>query len=174
MPWLRLDDAMGDHRKTRAALKDAGLSAFGLHSLGLLHCAKNQTDGKVGQDFLDDAGYFSRAKKGEVFKCVAALVDAGLWKPLGGDEWEINDYLEYNPSKAESEAKRKARAEAGRKGGRNKPSSKPEANASADASNREQPRPVPVPEPHPFSEESALAGTWAGTEHVDDPDLRVV
>lgn len=123
MPWLKQDDGMGEHRKTRRLLKrgkaGAGLAGFGLHSLGMLHAAKYLTDGflevEFVEDTLDDANVTGKSRQ----EIVTGLVDSGQWTVVD-DGYLIHDYLDHNPSRAEVESKRATQREqksaAGRKG----------------------------------------------------------
>lgn len=107
MSWLKLDDAMLDHRKVRRAMRDGGLAAFGLHIAALLESSKYLTDGHiedVSVDDLLDAGCVRGKARTTV---VESLVRHGLWEPdaeRGG--YVIHDYLEHNPSRAQVEANR--------------------------------------------------------------------
>jgi hypothetical protein len=103
--WLKLDDAMGEHRKSRRAIRNAGVGAFGIHALALLHCSRYLTDGFVDQEFLDETFDVAKTKPRERKLIVEALENAGLWH-RADDGWVIHDYLDHNPSKAEVEAKR--------------------------------------------------------------------
>jgi hypothetical protein len=100
MGWLRLDDAFGDHPKV------IGLSdrAFRAHVMGLLYCARHLTDGIVPRAAAPKAA------------AVRELERAGLWTATRGGGWLIHDFLDYNPSKAETLDKRSAKSMAGAKG----------------------------------------------------------
>lgn len=107
MTWLRLDDKMARHPKI-AGLSDA---AFRLHVNAMLYCAEQQTDGHI----LSIAVPTLTAHKSKT-SLIEELVDAGLWHSEP-DGWSVHDYLDWNPSKEESEQRRAARAAAGRVGG---------------------------------------------------------
>lgn len=96
MGWLKKDDKFPEHRKIRR-LTD---SQYRLHDTALHACAKDETDGFVTEDDIADMQHGPRLRKH-----VDSLVKARLWVAVKGG-WEINDYLEYNPSHAEQEAKR--------------------------------------------------------------------
>lgn len=117
--WLRLDDAMGEHRKTRRLFRKRGLDAFGLHAAALLHSARYLTDGFVDEEFVDETLDAANVRGKGRQAIIAALLECGQWEP-GDAGWWIHDYLDHNPSKAEVEAKREAEREkkskAGRKG----------------------------------------------------------
>lgn len=109
MPWVKLDDAIGESRKTDALLRrnkaGIGLVAFGLHVLALAYSSRNLSDGYVDEEWveyrLQDAG-IAKARRGAV---VDALVQAGQWdEAVGG--WTIHDFLEWNPSREQVEAAR--------------------------------------------------------------------
>lgn len=107
MPWLKLDDSMGEHRKTRRVLRTAGLAPFGLHALGLLHAARYLTDGFVEQEYVEEVCDLARVRERDRPELVAALESPQLWVPTDGG-WVLHDYLDYNPSKAQVlEARRK-------------------------------------------------------------------
>lgn len=119
MPWLKLDDEMGEHRKTKRVLRTGGLqglAAFGLHSLGLLYSARYLTDGHVERDMVDETMDLARVRERDRSSVISAL-EAGtermpaLWVPAADGGWEIHDYLEYNPTRADVIAQRKRDAE---------------------------------------------------------------
>jgi hypothetical protein len=103
--WVKLDDRFPDHPKV-GDLSDA---AFRAYVSGLCYSAEHLTDG-----FLPPA-FISRSKP----RTIAELVEAGLWEHGNGSRGvHIHDYLEFQPSRSETEANREARASAGRRGGR--------------------------------------------------------
>lgn len=106
MTWFKLDDQFPDHPKVVAAGGDAAW----LHVCGCCYAAKHETNGKVPKNIVPRL-----SDRKNPMKLAGALVDAGLWHDLG-DEYEIHDFLEYNPSKAELDSKRKAKAMAGAMG----------------------------------------------------------
>jgi hypothetical protein len=108
--WVRFDDQFTTHRKVNG-LTD---TEFRLHVEAIFWCARNLTDGRVGQDELD---LVSRIRSPR--KHVAKLVDRGLWHRYGQhcqsetcpahegnavssgvtDGWVIHDYFEYQFTK---------------------------------------------------------------------------
>ncbi len=126
MGWLRLDDAFGDHPKI------IGLSdrAFRAHVMGLLYCARHLTDGIV-----------PRAAAPKV-AAVRELERAGLWTSTRGGGWLIHDFLDYNPSKAETLDKRSAKSMAGAKGAASRWQRRRHSTLDA-------PDPTPTPTPIP-------------------------
>jgi hypothetical protein len=112
--WLKLTDEMGDHRKVRRTIRaggPAGLAAFGLHILGMLHSARYLTDGEVEREFVDDVFDLARLRDRDHGPVVERLERNGLWVPADEGGWRIHDYLEHNPSRADVEARRRRDAE---------------------------------------------------------------
>ncbi len=95
MTWVKLDDLFAEHPKV------AGLSdkAFRMHVSCLLWSARYLTDGRIPNSMKRGSGMLHPAK------AVAELEAAGLWN-RDGDDWVINDYLEYNPPRTEVLASR--------------------------------------------------------------------
>lgn len=104
MPWLKLDDSMGDHRKITRTLKTSR-AAIALHFLGLLHCSRYLTDGFIEHEFVEDLCDMARIRNTERTRAVAALVENGLWFESEGG-WIAHDYLDHNPSREQVEANR--------------------------------------------------------------------
>lgn len=94
MSWVRIDDAFDDNPKVEE-LSDA---AFRLYVTTLCWCSRHSTDGHVT---------LTVAKKRGTLKAIRELLDANLWLEIPGG-YEVNDYLAYNPSKAEVAARREA------------------------------------------------------------------
>ncbi len=107
MTWFKLDDNFPDNPKVVAAVEDAGLGIIGLFVSAGCYCSRQETDGRFPKSMA--------VRFGATRKLVAALVTHGLWHDLG-DYYEIHDFLEYNPSKAELDSKRKAKSMAGAMG----------------------------------------------------------
>jgi hypothetical protein len=107
--WAKLDDQFHAHRKAKRAWK-AHPRALGLHLLALSYCAGQLSDGFVDTEFVEE----KLPNRRDFDKATEALVDAGLWQREGAG-WRINDWLDYNPSRAEIEAQRAAKAERQRK-----------------------------------------------------------
>ncbi len=107
MTFLKLDVGFADHPRV-AMLKDR---SFRAHLSALLHCKAYQTDGAIVST-LPRQWRLRRAHIDE-------LVSAGLWEvtPSG---WQIHDWHDYNPSRAELSELRSKRQAAGRKGGRSR------------------------------------------------------
>ncbi|MEL7667707.1 MAG: hypothetical protein AAGU73_05855 [Actinomycetota bacterium] len=93
MSWVRIDDGLPENEKV-LALGDDYERGLALHVRGLCYCARALTDGRVpARMFREDR------------ELVARLVAVGLWHEVG-DHYEINDYLQYNPSRESVEKRR--------------------------------------------------------------------
>lgn len=110
MTWARMDDAMGEHRKTRRLLKAGGLDAFGLHSLAILNCARYLTDGFVEVEFVEETLDAAKVRGKARERITDKLEEIGQWVACPGG-WMIHDYLDHNPARADVEARRAADAE---------------------------------------------------------------
>jgi len=132
MGWLRVDDAFTDHPKI------AGLSdrAFRAHVEGLVYCARYLTDGQI-----------PRAKAPSA-RVTGELERAGLWSSTKRG-FVIHDFLDYNPSKAETLDKRAAKSMAGAKGAAARWHGGVEWQTDAPPSHSTLDAPVPVPLPLP-------------------------
>lgn len=105
MSWVRLDDGAPGHRKI-VGLSDA---AFRLWIVGLTHCNQQANDGRFSAHAARIMfGYLASPELGK--GAAAELVAADLWA-LTEDGYEVRNYLEYQPSKAERDSANKAAAE---------------------------------------------------------------
>lgn len=104
MPWVKLDDSFWANPKVLAV----GNEAAGAYVRMLSYCGQHLTDGAI-----DDATSKFIAKPAITRK----LADHGFIE-RNGEGWLIPDFLDFNPSKEQTEAKRKARSEAGKRGGK--------------------------------------------------------
>lgn len=152
MPWVRLDEDFAEHPK----VVTAGPLAMAMHVAGLCYANRNSTDGRIPRPIakrLIDLDDFTQSWE----DVVADLLTAGMWTETE-QGFEIHDYLEYQPSKADVEAKRAdlhaKRAAAGRKGaearwdktpGQNGKHGKPDGKRETDERQAYDPDPVPVP-----------------------------
>lgn len=116
MPWFKVDDDLPNHPKARRA----GPYAMGVWVLCGAWVAKNLTDGWVPEWVAREQGgrHWKRAAK--------SLADVGLWHPgvaspgrfmgdswadvtaLLGPGWDIHQYHERNPTRADVMAEREA------------------------------------------------------------------
>lgn len=97
-----MDDRFFSHPKTLKCSKDAKL----LFLCGLTYCAANMTDG-----FIPDAA--SRVLIATIEaeeSSIEELISVRYWLKTNGG-YQVKDYLEYNPSKAQREEERRKTAE---------------------------------------------------------------
>lgn len=105
MSWAKLDDRFPWHKKVRR-LTDA---AYRLHTTAIIYCARDETDGFVTLEDIEEMPGIKRPEKS-----IAELVERELWDVVAGG-WEVHDYLEYNPSSDQQARARAAAAERQRK-----------------------------------------------------------
>ncbi|MEU1800832.1 hypothetical protein [Streptomyces sp. NPDC019937] len=108
MSWFKIDDGFHCHPKVFAA----GTPAVGLYVRCGSWAAQQVTDGVIPKHV---------AKMYGTPRMIKALVDAGLWHQRGhncpscaevdANSYVIHQYLEKNPSRAETDAARKAKSE---------------------------------------------------------------
>ena len=110
MAWGKLDDGYHENPK----MLRVGIPATGLHARAISYCARHETDGHIPATWV--AGQLVEFKPTEQARIVRALVDVGLFEQHNGG-FVVNDYLDYNPSKAELDARRAKEAERKRRNG---------------------------------------------------------
>lgn len=132
MPWVKLTDDWYDDPAI-ASLDDHGIA---LWVLGLSWCARNLTDGEI------PGAMVRRLSSHEDPPSVAAnLVELDLWSVIPAG-YLVENYHEYQPTRADVLAKREAERERGRR--RRGESSPTPAGVHADSAPDPDP-PVPVP-----------------------------
>jgi hypothetical protein len=115
MSWFKLDDQFSTHPKVLRAGPDAAW----LYICGGCYCAKHLTDGlipKVAVPTLSTLRAHARLAQ--------VLVREELWHDLGED-FEVHDYLVFNPSREHVENERRKAGERRAKGGRASPERRP-------------------------------------------------
>lgn len=162
MPWVRIDDHFDEHPK----MQQVGPIAWGFWLAGLAYCNRNLTDGFIpwtkartlcSFEVVEDSGVvweLSRVSghSGEEITSewiIDLLVEVGLWierkNPNGRiDGYEVHDYPEYQPLKAQIEEERAKKVAAGQAGGQ--ASAQARAQAKSKQSSTPYPNPYPVPE----------------------------
>lgn len=126
MAWVKIDDQFPDHPKIAAC----GPLGMALQVAALCYSGRFLTDGFIPASVAPRLMNLEGLANPE--DVIQRLVNAGVWIPVDGG-FQIHDYLEYQPSRAQVEAVRKKRVEAGRRGGqaRSKVDSKQSAKQSA-------------------------------------------
>lgn len=111
MTWAKIDDNIFFNPKVFVISPEAKLLYIG----GIVYASKFMTDGRIATDDLPKLSRMTGMLPDS--NLVSELVGTELWHETP-DGYEINDYLEYNPSREHIETVREKRREAGRKGGR--------------------------------------------------------
>ena len=119
MAWLKIDEKVRTHPKMVPLIRTAGGAAGWFWLCGLAYAREHSTDGFLADAILPDIAPGLKAWK----PIPAALVGARLWERVEGG-YQIRDYHEWNPSRAEidegrqEERERKAAARAAAKAAR--------------------------------------------------------
>lgn len=170
MSWVRLDDHFDEHPKLQAV----GPLGVALFVTGLAYCNRNLTDGFIPWgaarallcwEFLDAPAEdddrrrvckvcVTSGMKGQDATAefvISLLLYADLWEEVE-DGYQVHDYTDYQPSRAEIQSKTAVKASAGRLGGirSGEVRSKNEANrkqkrSKNEAKTKPKPNPNPVP-----------------------------
>lgn len=99
MAWGRQDDKHHSHRKTIAIPRRNRCEAIGLFWLVNSWCNDHQTDGRVPRDIWDEFG--------TSLEIAMILVEVGYWEETESG-FQIVNFAEFNPTKAENDVKREA------------------------------------------------------------------
>lgn len=167
MTWVRVDEGMTEHPKV-AQLSDA---AFRVYVESLCYCNRNLTDG-----FVPTTIAHQRTKKR-----AAELVTAGVWDIAPGG-YQIHDFHDYQPTKAEVLELREKRSAAGRAGAGKrwgkrdtKTMAKPIASAIAPAIAKPWQNDAPVPDPVPdhIPKEDQSSPSLVATDHLEIKDQTI-
>lgn len=106
MPWFKVDDQFHASRKLNSIPKRHRLQAAGLWAIAGSWVSGQETDGFV-PDYMIQVW-------GPTQKTIDALVESGLWI-RENNGFRFYSWLDYNPSKEDSDAKRAASKERMRK-----------------------------------------------------------
>lgn len=134
MVWAKFDDQYPDNPKI-APLSDA---AFRLHTSSICYSARVLMDGRIPKAIAHRYVAKGRTVAGE-------LIRSGLFTD-DGDNYIINDFLDYNPTREQVQAIKEARAKAGAKGGSTKRQANALASAETNGKQNRTPYPYPVPD----------------------------
>lgn len=143
MPWIKLDDQWIDHPK----IIDAGRDARDVWLASLTYCARHLTDGLFHPNLIPQFCVMAGVDLANCQEFAKKLLEVCLWEDEG-EKYYIHDYLEYNPTKKQTEATRLERAKAGRAGGNAKASKLPSKKPGKKIAKS---YPVPVPPSVPVS-----------------------
>lgn len=137
MSWVKLDDAIGEHRKVVALEEREALCGW-LNVKAIAWSNRQLEDGVVPKAIVRRLAstFLGRIRIGQQVvtadDLTSALVAVGIWYDEG-DAIRIHDYLKYQPSKREVEDKRAKDAER-KRDGRGNASSRSPAGVHADVS----------------------------------------
>jgi len=188
MSWVRFDDGFPDHPKIAALDELEPLCAW-LTVKATAWCNRNLTDGRIPKPqvrrlvtFLDRVKIDGKAVTADELAarlCRGVGDQSGLWEDRG-DHYQIHDFLEYQPSRAEALDRREKKAAAGRIGGKRSGEqrrSEAEAQAKhrassvldvrledAEANTKQKATPVPGPVPVPDASSEASASASRARE----------
>ena len=178
MPWIRIDDHFDEHPK----LAKVGPLGWALWLAGLAYCNRNLTDGFIPWStastlvpwdypegdlptriYVGSDKMVSEEDAVDGVRVIFLLVDAGIWDRVAGG-YQVHDYEDYQPTKAQIMAEREAKAAAGRAGGVATAAARGRARAKAPAVAESQPVPKPNPVPVPVDSQSRSAARANGQE----------
>lgn len=140
MPWVRLDDGFPEHPK----LLKAGPLAMLMQVAALCYCNRHLTDGFIPEGKVPTL--LNLDGLGDWREVLSALLREGIWERVDGG-YQVHDYLDYQPSRAQVLAEREQKREAGRKGGQASAQARAQAGAQAPAKAPAQAESKPVPVP---------------------------
>lgn len=109
MSWLRLDDDMLDHPKWVRAIRDGGSAALHLWLALCSWCSRHLTDGEIPADIVPTLTQQWRAR--DRTRAMQALESSQLVAITEPGAVHIVDYLERNPSRAETLERRSRKAD---------------------------------------------------------------
>lgn len=181
MVWARIDDAILDNPK----VAKAGVIGLAMHVAGITYSCRNLTDGfvpsSVARRLVDVSELATEVLRyTDTIPSVASslsdvardippmmgdavaedLVDIGLWEKVNGG-YQIHDFLDYNPSRAQVEAERIKKANAGAKGAQKRwqKAGNSVAGAMAGPLAGSMANDAPVPDPVPLVSPSSLGSS---------------
>lgn len=112
MSWIKLDDQWMDHPK----IIKAGRDARDIWLASITWCAKHLTDGYFPTELLPSLAVSAGVPVANCQTFATTLLEVCLWDATSNG-YMVHDYLDYNPTKEQTEANRMARAAAGKAGG---------------------------------------------------------
>jgi len=128
MAWFKADDRIMEHHKFVSARAKGGHRVIGAWFHAGTWANGQMTDGFIPRSWATLNNALNEAE---------ILVEVGLWdEDASRDGWQMHDYADYQPLKADLEAKSEQKRSSGQAGGKQ--------TASRRAAKS---KPVPVPEP---------------------------
>ena len=102
MVWTKLDDGFPDNPKLLRAIAKVGDVAGWLWVCGINYCNRHLTDGFIQAEVIPRILVHKRP-----LDVAAALVASGCWDVVEGG-YQVHDFLDHNPSRADVEASRES------------------------------------------------------------------
>lgn len=115
MAWAKFDDRYDDNEKVKRAWKRSPAAAA-LHAHAITWSSRHETDGIVKAEWIQERFDIARMKPKDRKDALDTLIETGLFISLDGESFEVHDYLNFNPSKAQLEDKRRRDSERKRSG----------------------------------------------------------
>lgn len=112
MTWIKIDDAFPDHPKVHR-LGTVAPEGMALYIAGLCYAGKHLTDGVLPRIVVPRLVLGLKRP----YSVADRLVAVGLWDRLDDEQYEIHDYLRYQPSRAKVGEMVAQRQAAGHNGG---------------------------------------------------------
>ncbi len=158
MSWVKIDDGLSEHPK----ITWAGPLALAAFISGLCYAARQLTDGFIPASVADTIAHGATRKRLET---CAPNRRFPLWETVTGG-YQIHDYLQYNPSRAEVLALREKKRLAGQTGGqtRAKHATRQVSGRFAGRLVGNYPKQKPAPDPVPRSTTEGK-----GSEGIPEP-----
>jgi hypothetical protein len=171
--WAKIDDQFYLGKKAARIDRDEQ----DLYLASLVYCNGQLTDGFVPEANLMLLYVWAKlpmtANAQASAQAIASrLVEHDLWE-LVDDGFQVHDFLDWNPSRAEVLALKAARSEAGKRGGQHsRANAQANAQASAQAKPKQNPTPSPSPSPsqeigNPSPPFQAIAGNGTGRSYAE-------
>lgn len=111
MTWAKLDDQFPSHPK----IVRVGPEAAWLHVCAICYCARYLTDGFVPKEAVPTLSTLRQP-----LRLADRLVEERVWRDRG-DQYELHDFLDYNPSREHVENERRLARERRGNGARGSP-----------------------------------------------------
>ena len=188
MVWARLDDQMLDNPK----IAKAGIYGFAMHVAGIIWCCRNLSDGHIPYSrvtslltldrvlidtsnplaLLDGPSSMGGDDGLDPYVVADHLVTCGMWIRTA-DGYEIHDFLDYNPSRAEVESKRAANA---RKQAKSREKRKNGVRSPSNVTGQSPvtlPASASLPDPDPHLEQDPCVSSDVSSSEITDPTCQL-
>lgn len=161
-PYIKVDQSLGDHRRSLDLSPKHYLAALGLHVLGIGYCDRMRSDGYIPDAIVPRIGGTSCKA------ALAELVRVGFWETTDGG-YQIHDYLDWQDSASELDAKREQAQMAANKSwdARRNANGKAKRNAKRIASGSASGN---APEPNHTEPEDSLTGVSLSSPNLTRED----